>query len=416
MKIGIFGNFGWGNLGNSATLEAVVAGVQAHWPSAGLLCICTNPDEVRRQYGYEVAPVRWETAEGLDLPAGRVARTAAKVLQRPPRELRLWQRARDILDELDLLLVAGTGVLDDFAIGPMNLPYDLFKWSLQAHRRHVPLAYLSTGAGPIDHRRSRLLIKQALQRAFYRSYRDEYSRRYLCSIGFDVANDCVYPDLAFGLPIPDGLMKPAADAAGRTLVAGLGIMSYRGAQSEPHAGEAIYQEYRRKIIDFGLQLLAGGYTVRVVLGDTLVDQRAFEDVRAALAAAAAAHGAPERVLAEPVGSVQDLLRQLALTDIVVATRFHNVLLALLLEKPVISISYNQKNDDLMAAMGLDAYCQPIGALDVPRLHEQFVRLQARAATVQEQIAAQTTRHKQLLDEQYERVVELAGAAPKRAGR
>ena len=34
MKIGIFGNFGWGNLGNSATLEATVAGVRTHWPAA----------------------------------------------------------------------------------------------------------------------------------------------------------------------------------------------------------------------------------------------------------------------------------------------------------------------------------------------------------------------------------------------
>ena len=87
----------------------------------------------------------------------------------------------------------------------MDLPYDLFKWSLQAHRRHVPLAYLSTGAGPIDHRRSRILITQALRRAFYRSYRDEYSRTYLQSIGFDVAHDSIYPDLAFGLPIAEAV-------------------------------------------------------------------------------------------------------------------------------------------------------------------------------------------------------------------
>ena len=87
-----------------------------------------------------------------------------------------------------------------------------------------------------------------------------------------------------------------------------------------------------------------------------------------------AGGIPERVVAEPVHSVQDLLRQLAQTDVVVATRFHNVLLALLVEKPVISISYNQKNDDLMAEMGLGAFCQPIDELDVERLHDQFLAL------------------------------------------
>jgi polysaccharide pyruvyl transferase WcaK-like protein len=413
MKIGIFGNFGWGNLGNSATLEAAVAGVHKHWPSADLLCICTNPDEVRRQYGYDVAPVRWESGEGLNLPSGRVARAASKLLRRPPAEAQLWRRASRVLDDLDLLLVAGTGVLDDFAISPMDLPYDLFKWSLQAQRRHVPLVYLSTGAGPIDHRRSRFLIKTALRQALYRSYRDEYSQRYLHASGFDTTHDSIYPDLAFGLPIDDELLRPAtAGWNGRMLVVGLGVMSYSGTQTEPAEGEAIYQEYLQKVIRFGLQLLADGHTVRLVLGDTLVDQRAFADVHAALASVASSNGTLGRVIAEPINTVNDLLQQLALTDVVVATRFHNVLLALLLEKPVISISYNQKNEDLMAEMGLATFCQPIRHLDVERLHEQFLLLGVNAGPLRQQVAAQNVLHKKLLDDQYERVVELVRSAGK----
>ena len=274
MKIGIFGNFGWGNLGNSATLEATVAGVRTHWPAADFLCICTNPDELHRQYGFDVAPVRWGSGEGLNLPENRMLRVPAKLVQRPPGEIRLWQRARQVVEELDLLLVAGTGVLDDFAIGPMDIPYDLFKWSVQAHRSHVPLAYLSTGAGPIDHRRSRFLITQALSRAFYRSYRDEYSRRYLESIGFDVAHDSIYPDLAFGLPIAGHLLAQRDTGAGDgSLVVGLGVMSYSGSQTGPQEGEAIYQQYLQKVVAFGAWLLSAGHTVRLVLGDTLVDQR-----------------------------------------------------------------------------------------------------------------------------------------------
>ena len=413
MKIGIFGNFGWGNLGNSATLEATVAGIRTHWPSADFLCICTNPDELQRHYGFEVAPVRWGSGEGLNLPEGRIRRTAAKLVQRPPREIRLWQRAQQVLEELDLLLVAGTGVLDDFAIGPMDIPYDLFKWSVQAHRSHVPLAYLSTGAGPIDHRRSRFLLTQALGRAFYRSYRDEYSRTYLASVGFDVAEDSIYPDLAFGLPIAEHLRARRESGTGESgLVVGLGVMSYSGSQTGPQEGEAIYQEYLQKIVAFGSQLLAAGHTVRLVLGDTLVDQRAFEDVRSALAASAPA--VSNRVVAEPVHSVQELLCQLAQTDVVVATRFHNVLLSLLVEKPVISVSYNQKNDDLMADMGLGDYCQPIRQFDVRRLQEQFQQLVANAGAIRQQIAVQTVRQRQLLDAQYERVRTLSGA-PSGAG-
>jgi polysaccharide pyruvyl transferase WcaK-like protein len=415
MKIGIFGNFGWGNLGNSATLEATVAGVRTHWPTADFLCICTNPDELHRQYGFDVAPVRWGSGEGLNLPDSRMLRIPAKLVQRPPSEIRLWQRARQVVAGLDLLLVAGTGVLDDFAIGPMDIPYDLFKWSVQAHRNHVPLAYLSTGAGPIDHRRSRFLITRALSRAFYRSYRDEYSRGYLESVGFDISHDSIYPDLAFGLPIAGHLLTKRASGAGEgSLVVGLGVMSYSGSQTGPEEGEAIYQEYLQKIVAFGSWLLSAGHTVRLVLGDTLVDQRAFEDVRSALATSAP--GVSGQVIAEPVRSVEELLCQLAQSDVVVATRFHNVLLSLLVEKPVISVSYNQKNDDLMADMGLGAYCQPIRELDVRRLQEQFQQLVANAGTVRQQIAVQTTRQRQLLDEQYERVRTLSGAGSKPRGR
>jgi polysaccharide pyruvyl transferase WcaK-like protein len=414
MKIGIFGNFGWGNLGNSATLEATVAGVRTHWPAADFLCICTNPDELHRQYGFDVAPVRWGTGEGLNLPNSRMLRIPAKLVQRPPSEIRLWQRAHQVLEGLDLLLVAGTGVLDDFAIGPMDIPYDLFKWSVQAQRSRVPLAYLSTGAGPIDHRRSRFLLTQALSRAFYRSYRDEYSRTYLASVGFDISQDSIYPDLAFGLPIAGHLLARRNSGAGEgSLVVGLGVMSYSGSQTSPQEGEAIYQEYLRKVVAFGAWLLAAGHTVRLVLGDTLVDQRAFEDVRSALATSAP--GVSGRVVAEPVHSVQELLCQLAQTDVVVATRFHNVLLSLLVERPIISISYNQKNDDLMADMGLGAYCQPIREFDVHLLQEQFQQLVTNAGAVRQQLATQTLRQRKLLDEQYVRVRTLSDARSKPRG-
>jgi polysaccharide pyruvyl transferase WcaK-like protein len=412
MKIGIFGNYGWGNLGNSATLEAAVAGVHKFWPQAAIVCICTHPLAVHTEYGYEVAPVRWDDGEGVQLPPGRVARTVTRLLQRPPSEVRLWRRAREIVQELDLLMVAGTGVLDDYAIGPMDLPYDLFKWSVQARRRHVPLVYLSAGAGPIDHRRSRTLIKTALRQARYRSFRDEYSRRYLLAMGFDCAHDPIYPDLAFGLPIPQPLLGPGRRAeTAPQIVVGLGVMSYSGTQTSAEEGERLYQEYLAKIVRFGTQLLAAGHAIRLLAGDTLVDERALRDTGSALAAAAAGHGRREYLIAEPIHSVADLLYQISCTDVVVATRFHNVLLALLLEKPVLSISYNQKNDDLMEEMGLGAYCQAIRQLDLDFLALQFDALVANAGAIQRHVAVQNQRQRERLDEQYAHVAALIDRQP-----
>jgi polysaccharide pyruvyl transferase WcaK-like protein len=45
--------------------------------------------------------------------------------------------------------------------------------------------------------------------------------------------------------------------------------------------------------------------------------------------------------------------------------------ALMAGRPVISLGYAAKNDELMQEVGLEAYCQHIERLDIERLKEQF---------------------------------------------
>ncbi len=71
------------------------------------------------------------------------------------------------------------------------------------------------------------------------------------------------------------------------------------------------------------------------------------------------------------------MQQMSSVDTVVATRYHNVLCALKLSKPTLSIGYAAKNDMLMAEMGLVDFCQSIRSLDVERLIEQFTELESR---------------------------------------
>ena len=63
---------------------------------------------------------------------------------------------------------------------------------------------------------------------------------------------------------------------------------------------------------------------------------------------------------------------------VVATRFHNVLLALLLNKPVIAISFHHKCASLMKEMGLSEYCHDINHMNADRLIEQFQDVERNA--------------------------------------
>ena len=108
-----------------------------------------------------------------------------------------------------------------------------------------------------------------------------------------------------------------------------------------------------------------------------------------------------RIVDNPVSTVDGLLSELAATDVVVATRFHNILMALLLNKPVISISFHHKCASLMGEMGLAEYCQDIDRLNSDKLIEQFCELEKNAEKLKPLIKQKTEQYRRTLDAQYD---------------
>jgi len=91
---------------------------------------------------------------------------------------------------------------------------------------------------------------------------------------------------------------------------------------------------------------------------------------------------------------------------VVATRYHNVVCALRVGKPTISIGYAVKNDALLAGMGLADYCQSIERLDLALLETQTTRLIAERAALEARIARAGARFDSSLREQEDRLASL----------
>ena len=108
-------------------------------------------------------------------------------------------------------------------------------------------------------------------------------------------------------------------------------MTYLGWQRNSPRGPAIYATYLEKITAFVLWLLDQGHRVRILMGDA-ADRDAVADVLSKVATARP-HLAQDRLLADPMRSLHDLMRQMAETDVVVATRYHNIVCALKLGKP-----------------------------------------------------------------------------------
>jgi polysaccharide pyruvyl transferase WcaK-like protein len=404
-KVSLFGHFGGGNFGNDSTFQAMLFHLRRLVPGAEVTCISTFPEKVAADYKVAAIPVS-EVVVKPWTSRNLLTRLARKTFIGIPSEIYRWLKAVRTLRNTEMLIIVGTGLLND-AYGLMSWgPYSIFKWSLAAKARRCKVFFVSVGAGPLDSSRGKWLVKSALSLADFRSYRDNETKEYLSSIGVPVAADKVYPDLAFS--IADEEIAPKSSSPKGRPVVGLGLMLYHGKLSSDKPGSSTYAEHLEQLAIFVKWLLARNYDVRLLIGD-LADRSVVAEFKALLKERLGPYD-ESRILNEPIDSFESLLAQLAETDAVVATRFHNVLWALALNKPVISISFHQKCTSLMHDMGLEEYCQDIRQLSADRLIEQFCQLENNAGSLRGMIARKVADCRKALDEQYNLIFKdlLAG--------
>ena len=396
-KVCFFGIFGSGNLGNEATLCAILANLRRIVPNAEIVCICSGPQETAAEYDISAFPIKAKPLPPLKNPLLRALR---RIFVGIPMEWYRWYKAISILKDAEMLVMTGTGMLGDFGILPTNLHYEIVKWSVAAKLCRCKLLFVSVGVGPIRHKVSRVLVKTALKLADYRSYRDTFSKDYLEGLHFDTRNDFVCPDLAFSLPTTMIPPDPAKDRPGT--VVGVGIMTYHNRSDSGEADDSVYQAYIAKLSLLVCWLLDHGYIVRLLIGDAVYDERVRQDLRASLESRGIQYQ-EGKIVDDPASCVTDVLSQLAATDTVIASRFHNVLLALLLGKPVVAISYHEKVEALMADLGLADFCQDIENIDVDKLIKQFTTIEQCAGILKPQIAQKAAAHRGALEVQYDRI-------------
>jgi len=338
-----------------------------------------------------------------------IVRLSAKLLIGIPTWLRKWATILSALKSTDMLIVSGGGILVDHTTGPFGYPYLVLAWSILAKLFGCRLLFVSVGAGPIYHPLSRHFIKAALSLADYRSYRDISSRQYIQSIGFKADDDPVYPDLAFSFPAYETSESPGRDTE-RPIV-GVGLMDYYGPRGSRQRDEAIYREYLDRLSRFVRWLVEQQYTVRLLIGDVVYDSPVKQDLLRLLSDIDESNHDGGRIIDQPILTVEQLLSQLTDTDVVISPRFHNVVLALMLTKPVISISYNDKFDSLMIDLGLDEYCEPIDQFDVGRLIRRFAELKKHGDALRPSIKEKIAEYRRALEEQYTFIFHNRTTAP-----
>jgi polysaccharide pyruvyl transferase WcaK-like protein len=367
-RVGLFGLIGQGNLGNDGSLEAVLAYLMAEHPDVILDSLCSVPDLVTARYGIPAAALRWYQPDrqrkpglmtiarrglGLSLGIGIDAVHTAS-----------WVRRHEAV------IVPGMGVLETTVpMRPWKTPYWMFLLCASGWLFGSKVALVSVGANVTNHRVTRRLITASVRLAHYRSYRDTVSRDAMQRMGVDTSRDAVYPDVAFALPIPSGIPRVPGSV-------GIGVMDYSGNNDELDQANELRANYLEQMKHFCRWLVDNGHPIRLFTSDT-----ADEPVVREIAADVCAHRPdldPSWVVAEPAPSLTELMQQIASVDTVVATRYHNVLYALLQAKPTLALGYATKHEFLMAGAGLPGFCLPCKSLDVTQMIERFTDLERRS--------------------------------------
>lgn len=389
LKVGLFGVLGAGNIGNDGSMESVLHYIREAHPDVQLDAWCTGPQRLRDEYGLVASPMHWQQRHEHGAPP--LSRLVLNIMGKGIDAVRTarWVRGHHAV------IVPGAGILEaSLPVRPWEMPYSLFLLSLWGWVFRTRIGLVDVGADKISPAATRWLSTTAARLASYRSYRDLMSRVAISERGVDTTNDHVFPDLLFALPLP------SQDDPGEPDHVALGVMAYYGGNGDRSRAGALHRTYVEAMRTFLNWLLDQGKTVTLIVGDSVHDRAVakelYDDCWASRRDCSSGY-----LSVLPVASPDELAEGIKRAQTVVAIRYHNVITALRLSRPTLSISYSPKHDVVMDDMGLSGFCHPAAAMDVSRLMEQFRRLEAEAHTLRQVLRERNREKQELLHMQFE---------------
>ena len=424
-KIALLDHVGGGNLGDDATLDAVADNIKRRWPNAEIVAFSMNPDDTVTRHGIMSHPIRRKGWSIGYKPAGTEAtlKEAVRALTRKYRavsyllkatntvvhlpnevfrELSFLVSSRRNIRSFDLLIISGGGQLTEKG-GPWGFPYTIFKWVILARSAGVRCMFLNVGAGPLTQPLSKFFVTRALLAADYVSLRDDKSQALVYGIGFR-GESRVCPDNAYGLEVATTNGSPLEGRAQPKV--GFAPMPYPDRREHPaERDQIVYNEFIRKLAIFASWLAGKSYALTMFGTDIGVDPLAIEDLQLALLNH---HGitSSHYSVDHSIKSAHDLLATISGMDYVVTCRFHGVVFAHLLNKPVLAIAHHPKVTDIMADLELSSYCVDIRDFDPKLLAERFASMVINAEEIKCRMAASLTRNLQRLRSQFDELFRV----------
>lgn len=336
MKIGIIGNYGHDNNGDEAILQGIINQLvdELSVDSSDIVIFSNNPDNTMRRYGLK--------SVNLLHKRGNLLKSMMTTI---------WNN-RKVIQQLDLLIIGGGGLL-----------MDMYKRDAPLYTAHALLGKLAgckvviygVGAGPLNTKLGKFLIKLMLKSSYSISVRDDRSKELLHSIGvskpIQVISD---PAMQLGKKVN----KTASEHI-RTI--GITAVPYYSSQYWPSGNEEKYRNYimgMARNIDHLIEKLQ----VKVTFFSTKFPQdvKVTEDIYEQMER-------KENVEILKGNLPPDVLVSFCKQqDIIIGTRLHSLILSVAAKTPIIGIGYHQKVYNFLKRIKKEQYY-----VDIDNMNQQI---------------------------------------------
>ncbi|PWA05763.1 polysaccharide pyruvyl transferase [Pueribacillus theae] len=335
MTIGIVGNYGNDNLGDDAILEGIIIQLEDAYQISRneILVFSNNPEQTRQKYG--VQSVNLFQRKKTD-----AMKFIATMVHHKP-----------IIGQLDVLLIGGGGILMDlYRNGP--IVYGMYGWL--ARRANTPVAIYGAGAGPIESTLGKILLRSLVNGAEMVTVRDPKSKKLLESIGVNKQID-VISDPAFFVEAPG---KKAQAKKGFHI--GVTAVPYCNKTYWPVDHTEKYHHYIRGMAQNLDHIIEANPDTVIHFFSTKhpYDTEAAKDIRQLMK-----HKDCTAVL-DRMLTHEEVLQIISGLDLVIGTRLHSLILAIVTETPVLAVSYHRKVQDFMDSADCGRY-----VISIDKLHE-----------------------------------------------
>lgn len=432
LRVAVFGFYGNENLGDESIVEAVTANLHSLMPNAKLNCISVNPIDSAKRHKIDADPIflplssyqsqrdrmQKEKFCGDQSPSEyaqstksyreviksyflvRAALSLVRTALTVPAAIRYHRQhslhVQKIVDRTDAIIISGSNqFLDNFG-GPFAFPYMLWQWTRIASLENRPILIVSVGAGPITSQLSKWFIRTAIRRARFVTFRDAGSIKLL---GLNSSESQVRPDLAFShrSNFVDVALKRDRQLENIPVVA-LNPMAVhaQGYWHEPNDDK--YSIYVKRLTEVVTGFQDSGMEY-ILVANQPRDELVISDVIDACVANGVSRMSIESKFYSS-NTVAEYLHNLSKADIVVATRFHAIVLALLLARPVVGLCYYRKSAELLAEFSLGQYALDVDKFSPEQVHRGIQNLADHYDEIFSDISARVRMYRECLDEQY----------------